>query len=72
MEFSSLGGGNCGEHNGVDFVEMSKIFTMQIAFFFRKESLDRVLLRVACLFIISELGISINPAGLCVSCMCLN
>ena len=42
MEFGSLDGGEDGEHNGVDFVEISKMSAMQDAFFIETEPFDRV------------------------------
>ncbi len=35
MEFGSLYGGEDSEHNGADFVELSRIFVAQYAFFFK-------------------------------------
>ena len=42
MESSSLDGGDDGEHNGVDFVEISTIFATQGAFFFGTELFNRI------------------------------
>ena len=42
MEFSSLEGGNDGDHNGVSFVETSEIIATQKAFFVWTESFERV------------------------------
>ena len=41
-EFGSLDGGDNNEYNGLGFVEISKIFAMQDAFFFRMISFDSV------------------------------
>ena len=43
MEFGSLDGGDVGEHNGVGFMRMFRIFGMEVAFFFGMESFDTVL-----------------------------
>ena len=40
MEVDSPGRGEGGEHNGVGFVKISKIFAMQDAFFFETEPFD--------------------------------
>ncbi len=37
-----LDGREGGEHNGVSFVEMSEIFTMQAAFLFETEPFDSI------------------------------
>ena len=42
MEFDLLDGGEDDENNGIDFVEISKIFGMQDADFFRLNSFDMV------------------------------
>ena len=39
MEFGSVNGGDDGEHSGVGFVDISKIFVMQVSIFFRRISL---------------------------------
>ena len=42
MPSGPLDGGDCIEHGGVGFVEISQIFVMQDAFFIRMEPLDGV------------------------------
>ena len=42
MELDSLDDGEDGEHNYVSFVEISKLFAIQDAFFFGTGQIDRV------------------------------
>ena len=42
MEFSSLDGGDNGEHTGIGFVKVSTTLAMWIAFIFRMELFARV------------------------------
>ena len=41
--FDSVDGGEDGEHTGVDFVEMSKMYAMPDACYFGTESFDRLI-----------------------------
>ena len=40
VKLDSCGGGGHVEHNGISFVEISKIFIAQDAFFFKAELID--------------------------------
>ena len=42
MQYGSIDGGDYGEYSGIGFVELSKIFVMQDALFFRKEPSGRL------------------------------
>ena len=42
MEFGQLDGGDDGEHSGVSFVEISRIFATQDALFYGVELVDEV------------------------------
>ncbi len=44
MEFALLDGGEDGIYNGIDFAEISKIFTMLVAFLFAMVSFGRFFL----------------------------